>query len=55
MGVKGKLSVSIEVQDGGHLIYDFLLINSQHISNISWNKVLNSEIQEGEIINIDSI
>ncbi|XP_015072220.1 kirola-like [Solanum pennellii] len=55
MGVKGKLTASIEVKCGGHLIHDLFHSNTHHVPNISPSKVNRFEIHQGGIIKVGSI
>ncbi|WMV41805.1 hypothetical protein MTR67_035190 [Solanum verrucosum] len=47
MGVKGKLTVSVEVKCGGHLVHDLFHMNTHHIANITPKNVNCFEIHEG--------
>ncbi|KAL3360939.1 hypothetical protein AABB24_014054 [Solanum stoloniferum] len=55
MGVKGKLTVSVEVKCGGHLVHDLFHMNTHHIANITPKNVNCFEIHEGESVKVDSI
>ncbi|KAM3303334.1 hypothetical protein CQW23_26616 [Capsicum baccatum] len=55
MGVKGKLTASIEVECGGHLFHDLYQKNPHQISNVSPNNVNHFEIHEGETVKVGSI
>lgn len=55
MGLKGKLSASIEINCGGHLMYDYLYTKPHLIPNITPSKILSFEFIEGEIIKVGSV
>ncbi|XP_059286422.1 kirola-like [Lycium ferocissimum] len=54
MGVKGKLTASIEVKCGGHLIHDLLHSNTNHLSNIT-PRINRLDIHQGGIMKVGSI
>ncbi|PHT80932.1 hypothetical protein T459_13947 [Capsicum annuum] len=54
-GVKGKLTVSIEVKCGAHFFHDIFHANAHNIDNISPNKISRFDIHEGENVKISSI
>nr|XP_018623925.1 MLP-like protein 28 [Nicotiana tomentosiformis] len=55
MGLKGKLTASVEVECGGHLFHDLYQNNPHQLCTISPSKVKHFEILKGGIIKIGSI
>ncbi|MCD7465844.1 hypothetical protein HAX54_002021 [Datura stramonium] len=55
MGVKGKLTASVEVKCGGHLFHDLLHTNAHDVPNISPSIIKHFKIHKGEIAKVGSI
>ncbi|XP_055801569.1 kirola-like [Solanum dulcamara] len=55
MGVKRKLTASVEVKCGRHLIHDLFHSITHYVPNISPNRVNRFEIHQGGIIKVGSI
>jgi len=54
MGLKGKLTASVEVKCGGHLMHDLLHTNPHHVANITPH-VNRFQIHEGESVKAGSV
>ncbi|KAG5613723.1 hypothetical protein H5410_013547 [Solanum commersonii] len=55
MGVKGKLTASMEVNCEGHLFHDIFHMNTHHVPNITPKNINYFKIHEDETLKVGSV